>query len=74
MKVTCNLCGKKFKKRGILVHRKSCREKHAPVQGQVIEQNFTALSPHARLIKATNEFYESLYDHQKLEAVASILK
>jgi hypothetical protein len=75
MKVPCVYCKRKFHKKGIFSHQARCKAIPPAVEeGQVVEHNFTNLSPHARLIKAANEFYESLYDHQKLEAVASILK
>jgi hypothetical protein len=66
-KQLCQYCGKEYKR--VKLHLRSCKRR-IEQQRQPEVVNFITMSPHARLIKAANEYWESLYDHQKIHAIA----
>lgn len=79
--VECQFCERSFHPKGIFSHRARCKARPENYldkkenRSYMVDNkpNFMTMSPHARLIKAANDFWESAYDHQKLRACAFIL-
>jgi hypothetical protein len=69
-KIKCIRCHKPFHPKGICAHNRHCKLRRPPNTLSEESVNMTALSPHASLIKKANEYWESLFDHQKLRVLA----